>query len=197
MADHEAHHGHEPEGPGYGAEPEKGDVWGMMGLFESPEKLFHACEELRDAGYKDIDALTPFPVHGLEKALGLPPTKMPWFFFFGGAAGLTSGVLLTWYTNWDYPLNISGKRPFSWQVYIPVYFELTVLIASLVGFVGLWLLCKLPAFFHPTMRHKRFPRAMDDGFFVTVEATDPKYDAERTRKLLEKLGAKEIEEVCS
>ena len=115
----------------------------------------------------------------------------------GGAAGLSSAILLTWYVNWDYPLNISGKVPFSWHIYIPVYFELTILLSALTCFVTLWALCKLPTFFHATMRHKSFPRSSDDGFFVTIEASDPKYDAEDTKKLLEKLGAKEIEEVHS
>lgn len=178
-------------------EPEKGDAWGMMGLFETPAALYHAAEELRDAGYKGIDAMTPFPVHGLERALGLPRSKLPWLVLGGGATGLSSGILLTWYVNWDYPINISGKVPFSWPIYIPVYFELTILLSALTCFFGLWILCKVPTFFHPTMRHKSFPRATDDGFFLTVEATDPKYDPAETRSLLEKLGAKEVEEVCS
>ncbi|NUP11696.1 MAG: DUF3341 domain-containing protein [Polyangiaceae bacterium] len=178
-------------------EPENGDVWGMMGMFDTPADLYHACEELRDAGYKGLDAMTPFPVHGLEKALGLSPTRLPFFVLAGGATGLTGGVLLTWYCNWDYPLNIAGKVPFSWQVYIPIYFELTVLFSALTCFFVTWGLCKLPTFFHPTMRHKSFPRSTDDGFFVTIDATDPKYDADDTRRLLEKLGAKEVQEVHS
>ena len=198
MADHGHGHGAHESGPPPGTTPpEPGELWGMMGLFETPADLYHACEELRDAGYKAIDALTPFPVHGLEKALGLKPTKLPWLVLLGGFLGLSSGILLTWYVNYDYPLNISGKVPFQYHIYIPVYFELTVLLSAFLCFFGLWGLCKLPTFFHGVMRHKSFPRATDDGFFVTVEATDPKYDADATRKLLEKLGAKEIEEVHS
>lgn len=194
MAD--AHDSHEDEGPIL-PEPEKDEPWGMVGLFETPEELYHAAEGLRDAGYKGIDAMTPFPVHGLEKALGIKPTKLPFIVLAGAATGLLSGILLTWYVNYDYPLNISGKRPFSWHVYIPVYFELTILFSALTCFFGLWVLCQVPRPFHPTMRHKSFPRATDDGFFLTVEATDPKYDAADTRSLLEKLGAVEIEEVHS
>lgn len=188
---------HQHGAPSADAEPEKGDLWGMMGLFETPEQLYHACEELRDAGYKAIDAMTPFPVHGLEKALGLKPTPLPWYVLGGGAAGLSGGIALTYYVNVDYPLNISGKVPFSWHVFIPVYFELTVLLSALTCFFGLWAICRLPTFFHATMRHKSFTRFSDDGFFVTIEASDPKYDADETRKLLEKLGASEIEEVHS
>lgn len=178
-------------------EPEKGELWGMMGLFDTPADLYHAAEELRDAGYKELDAMTPFPVHGLEKALGLKPTLLPWMVLAGGATGLSGGVALTWYVNWDYPLNISGKVPFSWHIYIPIYFELTVLFSALTCFFATWALCKLPTFFHATMRHKSFRRFSDDGFFITVEASDPKFDKKSTRKLLEKLGAKEVEEVHS
>jgi hypothetical protein len=197
MADHHDHaHGEAADAPVL-PEPEKGDVWGTMGLFETPAELYHACEELRDAGYKSVDAMTPFPVHGLEKALGLEPSKLPWFVLVGGAVGLSSGIALTWYVNFDYPLNISGKVPFSYHVYIPVYFELTILLSALTCFFTLWVLCKVPTFFHPTMRHKSFPRSSDDGFFVTIEATDPKYDSDEVKALLEKLGAKEVEEVAS
>jgi hypothetical protein len=195
MADaHHDAHGHAAEGPVL-PEPDRGDAWGMMGLFETPADLYHAAEALRDAGYKDIDAMTPFPVHGLEKALGLKPTKLPFFVLGGGATGLSAGIALTWYVNWDYPLNISGKVPFSYHIYIPVYFELTVLLSALTTFVMVWALCGLPRFFHPTMRHKSFSRATDDGFFITIEATDKKYNAGELKKLLEKLGAVGIEEV--
>lgn len=196
MADHEHEHEHGHDAPVL-PEPEKGDAWGIMGLFETPAELYHACEELRDAGYKTLDAMTPFPVHGLERAIGLKPTKIPFLALGGGITGLSSGIALTWYVNYDYPLNISGKVPFSYHVYIPVYFELTVLLSALTLFFSLWVMCGLPTFFHPTMRHKSFPRSSDDGFFVTILASDPKYDADETKQLLEKLGAKEVEEVCS
>jgi hypothetical protein len=202
MADHD--HDHDPLHDGHGrdpnagdVEPDKGDVWGMMGLFETPADLYHACEELRDAGYRTLDAMTPFPVHGLEKAIGIKPTRLPFLVLGGGITGLSSGIALTYYVNVDYPLNISGKVPFSYHIFIPVYFELTVLLSALTCFFSLWALCKLPTFFHATMRHKSFARASDDGFFVTIEASDPKYNPEKTRALLEKLGAKEVEEVHS
>jgi len=180
------------------AEPvERGELYALMGFFEKPDEIYHACEELRDAGYKAFDAQTPFPVHGLEKAMGLRPTRLPFFCLAGGLTGLTSAIALTWYCNWDYPLNISGKLPFSYQVYIPIYFELTILFTALTTFFGLWAFCKLPMFFHPTMTHKSFPRTTDDAFFVIIEAKDPKFNADKTRAMLEKLGAKEVEEVFS
>lgn len=172
-----------------------GELYGLVGYFETPEALYTACEELRDAGYRAFDAQTPFPVHGLEKAMGLKPTKLPWFVLLGGITGLSSGIALTWYVNHDYPLNISGKPPFSWQIYIPIYFELTILLSALTCFFGLWIMCKLPMFYHPTMKHPAFPRCTDDGFLICVEARDPKYDAGETKAFLDKLGAKQVEEV--
>jgi hypothetical protein len=182
------------------AEPEeieKGPIYAIMGYFEKPGDLYHACEEVRDAGYRNFDAQTPFPVHGLEKAMGLRPTRLPWFVLAGGTTGLLSAIALTWYCNWDYPMNISGKYPFSYQVYIPIYFELTVLFSALTCFFGLWAICGLPRFFHPTMTHKAFPKTTDDGFFLIIEAKDPKFDTSKTKSLLEKLGAKAVEEVHS
>ena len=171
------------------------ELYGVMGFFETPAELYHACEEVRDAGYKAFDAQTPFPVHGLEVAMGLKPTRLPWVVLMGGITGLSSAIALTWYVNWDYPLNISGKPPFSYQIYIPIYFELTVLFSALSCFFGLWIISKLPTFLHPTMTHKSFTRTTDDAFFLIIVARDPKYGS--AKALLEKLGAKGIEEVFS
>lgn len=176
----------------------KSELFGLMGYFLTPADLYHACEELRDAGYTEFDAHTPFPVHGLEKAMGLPRTKFPLLVFGGGIAGLAGAIALAWYTQavW-YPQNISGKQPFSYQAYIPIFFELTVLLAGLTTFFGLWAWLKLPTFFHPTFQHPSFHRHSDDAFFISVEAKDPKFDREKTKAMLEKLGAKELQEVRS
>lgn len=177
--------------------PPEGATFGLVGYFETPAALYHACESLRDSGYKDFDAQTPFPVHGLERAMGIPPTKLPWFVLAGGLFGLSGGVALTYYVATDYALNISGKPAFSYQIFVPVYFELLVLCSGLVCFFTLWAISGLPKYYHPTMKHPSAHRMTDDLFFISVEATDPKYDPERTRALLEKLGAKEVEEVTS
>lgn len=171
-------------------------VFGLMGYFLTPADLYHACETLRDAGYRAFDAHTPFPVHGLEKAMGLPKTKFPLLVFSAGVAGLAGAIALAYYTQHiDYPQNISGKLPFSYQAYIPIFFELTVLAAGLTCFFGLWAWLRLPTFFHPTMTHPSFHRHSDDAFFISVEARDPKFDRQRTREILEKLGAHELQEV--
>ena len=169
--------------------------FGVVGVYDTPAAIYHACEALRDAGYKHFEAHTPFPVHGLERAMGLPDTRLPWISLLGGAFGLGGMVWLAWYVNVDYPLNISGKPPFSYQAFVPLFFEMMILFCALATFFGLWALCRLPAFFHPVMTHPRFHQASDDKFLISVEAKDPKFDRTATRQLLEKLGAHDVEEV--
>ena len=171
--------------------------YGLVGVTDSPAEIFHLCERLREEGYTKFETHTPFPVHGLERAMNLPASKVPWISLAGGAFGLFGMVWLTWYVAVDYPLNISGKPAFSWQVYVPLFFEMMVLFSSFGTFFGMWGLNKLPTFFHPVMQHPLFYRASDDRFLVSVEATDPKYDAVRTKELLEKLGAHDVLEVQS
>jgi hypothetical protein len=171
--------------------------YGLVGVLDSPGAIYHACEKLRDEGYNNFEAHTPFPVHGLENAMGIPASRVPWISLAGGIFGLSGMVLLAWYVAVDYPLNISGKAAFSWQVYVPLFFELMVLFASFGTFFGLWGLNRLPTFFHPVMQHPQFHRSSDDRFLIAVEAKDPRYDAEKTRALLEKLGATDITEVQS
>jgi hypothetical protein len=176
-------------------EEESKTPYGLMGYFLTPGELMHACEKLKDAGYRNFDAHTPFPVHGLEKAMGLPPSKLPWLVLVAGATGLASAIALTAFVSFDYPLTISGKPSFSYQAYVPIMFELTVLFSAFGTFFGMWGLNRLPAYYHPTLKHPSFPRATDDAFFVSIEAKDPKYNASKTKTLLEELGAREIVEV--
>lgn len=168
----------------------------LVGWFSTPKDLYHACEGLRDAGYKDFDAHTPFPVHGLEHAMGLKPSRLPWIVLACGLTGASSALLMQiWMTVIDYPLNIGGKPFLTLPSYVPITFELTILFSAFGTFFGMWGLNRLPRFFHPVMQHPTFHRASDDRFFLSVEATDPNYDSARTRELLEKLGAKELSEV--
>jgi hypothetical protein len=176
---------------------EKGPpMFGVMGYFTTPKDLYHACEELRDAGYTKFDAHTPFPVHGLEKAIGLPPSKLPFIVLGGGATGLASAIALTWWTQGvDYPLNVAGKPPFAFPAFVPIMFELTVLFSAFACFFGMWGLNRLPMPSHPVFKHPSWPRATDDAFFVAIESDDPKYDPARTKAMLEKLGAQEVMEI--
>ncbi len=171
--------------------------WGLMGWYQTPGELLSACEALKREGYTRFDAHTPFPVHGLERALELPPSPLPKLVLAAGLAGLLGAMALQlWTMGIDYPQNISGKPLFAYQAYVPVAFEATVLLASFACFFGMWWLNGLPRFVHPTAGHPSFPRASDDRFFVAVELADPRYDQVATRALLEALGAKELQEVA-
>ncbi len=173
-------------------------VHALMGWFETPAELFKACETLRDAGYQRFDAHTPFAVHGLEQAMGLRPSRLPWIVLGGGLFGLFGSVLLAWYTQAvDYPQNISGKEAFSFQAYVPVFFELTVLCAAFACFFGMWIMNRLPRFSHPAHSHPSFHRATDDAFFISVEAADPRFDRAATSKMLAALGARDLALVAS
>lgn len=170
--------------------------FGMAGYFTEPATLFHACESLRDAGYKNFDAHTPFPVHGLENAMGLKPSRLPWIVLACALTGAGAALLMQiWMTVIDYPLIIGGKPFLTLPSYVPITFELTILFSAFGTFFGMWGLNRLPRFFHPVMQHPHFGRASDDRFFVSIEATDPNYDSARTRALLEGLGAREVIEV--
>ena len=170
--------------------------FGMAGFFNEPADLYHACEALRDAGYKDFDAHTPFPVHGLEHAMGLKPSRLPWIVLACGLTGAGSALLMMiWMTVIDYPLIIGGKPFLTLPSYVPITFELTILFSAFGTFFGMWGLNRLPRYFHPVMQHPQFGRATDDRFFISIESTDPNYDSARTRTLLEGLGAREVTEV--
>jgi len=171
--------------------------WGVVGYLETPAELYKACEGLRDAGYKKFDAHTPFPVHGLENAMGLKPSKLPFIVFGAALTGAASALAMMIYMNViDYPMNIGGKPYLTLPSYVPITFELTILFSAFAAFFGCWGLNLLPKFFDPVMQHPQFGRATDDLFFVAVEATDPNFDARKTRALLEGLGVKDLQEVA-
>jgi hypothetical protein len=173
------------------------EPFAVMGWFETPAKLYHACEKLRDAGFQ-MDAHTPFPVHGLEKAMGVPASPLPWIVLGGAFFGGTGAFTLQWWVHAvEYPQNISGKPFFAYQAYIPVTFELTVLLSAFATFFGLWGLCKLPQLFHPTMQHPSFDRASDDRFFVSLEVKQPGFDMQKAKTMLAELGAHEVAEVAA
>ncbi len=170
--------------------------YGLVGVLDTPAAIYHACEKLRDEGYKSFEAHTPFPVHGLEHAMGLRPSRLPYFVLLCALTGLAAGFGLEWWAHSiAYPLNYSGKPFFAFQAYVPVAFATTILFAAFGTFFGMWAINGLPRLFHPVMQHSTFGRFSDDGFFMSVEADDPRFDADKTRALLEKLGGRDIEEV--
>ena len=163
----------------------QGKIWGLLAEFASPQDLVRAAARVRDAGYTKWDAHTPFPVHGLDGAMGIKTTRLPFFVLAAGAVGTTAGLLMQWWMNAiDYPIIISGKPFNSLPADIPVTFELTVLLASLTAFIGMLVLNKLPRFSHPLFKNGAFRRATTDAFFIVIEATDPRFDREKTEQLL-------------
>jgi hypothetical protein len=171
-----------------------GPYYGILAQFATPADLYHACERVRDAGFTRWDAHTPFPVHGLEGAMGIRRSLLPWFVLVAGLTGAALGFGLQWWVHADaYPLVISGKPYFAWPAYIPITFELGVLFAALGAVIGMLALNRLPMHYHPLFRSKVFERVTDDAFFISIESWDPRFDASATGKLLESLGARSVE----
>ena len=164
---------------------EQTKLWGVLAEFDNPLKLMKASEAVRDAGYTKWDTYTPYPVHGLEKAMGLKDSWLPFITLGAGITGCAVAILMQWWMNAvDYPINISGKPMWSLPANIPVAFELTVLFAALSTFGGMMFLNDLPKFYHPTFRSKAFKRVTTDRFFLAIEAADPRFDQARTEELL-------------
>jgi hypothetical protein len=171
-----------------------GPHFGIVAEFATPADLYRACERVRDAGFTRWDAHTPFPVHGLEQAMGLRRSPLPWIVLVMGLAGATLGFALQWWVHSAaYPLVISGKPYVAWPAYIPITFELGVLFAALGAVFGMLGLNRLPMHYHPLFRSKVFERVTDDAFFISIESWDPRFDASATRTLLESLSARNVE----
>jgi hypothetical protein len=175
-----------------------GKTFGALAEFATPSDLYHACEGVRDAGYTRWDAHTPFPIHGLERAMGLRASRLPWVVLVTAVGGAIAGMgLQGWVATIAYPLVISGKPFFSWPAFIPITFELGVLGGAFGAVFGMFAFNQLPTLHHPLFASKRFERATDDAFFLSIESWDPKFDPDRTTDLLRRLGAKEVELVAN
>lgn len=167
---------------------------GVAARFAGPADLLAAAKRLKQAGFRRWDCHSPFPIHGLDRAMGVRPTVLPWLVFGAGLTGAVAALLLQWWTNAvAYPFQISGKPLFSLPANIPVIFELTVLFAALTAFFGAVLLNGLPRFVHAGATARSFASVTADGFFVTVDAADPAFDPVRTAEFLRELGAVEVE----
>jgi hypothetical protein len=167
---------------------------GFLVEFETAGDILAAAAKVRDAGYTRWDAHTPFPVHGLDRAMGLSDTKLPWIVMAGGTFGCLGGLALQWWTNAvNYPFVISGKPFWSIPANIPVTFELTVLFSALAAFLSVILLNGFPRWHHPVFSSERFRRATTDRFFVSIEAEDPLFDESKTPAFLRGLGGLNVE----
>lgn len=172
------------------------ELVGVLAEFETVDSVFAAAEKIRDMGFTLWDVHSPFPIHGIDEAIGIKPTVLPWLVLAGGLFGLGGGWLLQWFCNaYIYPFLISGKPLHSFAIYIPIMFELTVLCASLTAVFGMLGLNQLPMFYRPLFRIERFRRVTDDRFFIVIDSSDPKFDDESTPRMLQELGASAVENV--
>lgn len=182
-------------------------LYGLVAEFRTPGDAMAAAEKVRDAGYRWWDVCTPFPVHGMDKAMGIRRTILPVVVFFAGFAGTTAAFLLQgftmatntpiWAMVWvtGYPFLISGKPLMSLPAFIPVMFELTILFAALTAVFGMFIMNGLPRLHHPLFRSDRFLRVTNDRFFVVIEARDPKFIRGKTESFLRTLNPTSIEAV--
>ncbi len=176
------------------AEPE--GIWGIMAEFEAPGALVKACEGAHEAGYRNMDAYTPYPIEGVFEALHLHRNAMPLIVLCGGILGGIGGLSLEyWVSVIAYPLVVGGKPLFSLPAFIPVTFECTILAAALSAVFGMLALNGLPMPYHPVFNVPQFALASRDKFFLCIESTDPKFDREATHKFLEQFQPRSIAEV--
>jgi hypothetical protein len=167
-----------------------------VAAFATPEALLAATRRARCAGYRHMEAYTPFPVEGLAEALDFHHTHLPLVVLLGGLVGGVGGYALQYWINViNYPLNVGGRPLHSWPAFIPVTFELTILVAALAAVLGMLALNGLPMPYHPLFNVPRFASVTRDGFFLCIEARDPQFDRLETRRFLEDLAASEVAEV--
>jgi hypothetical protein len=175
--------------------PAQGELYGVLAEFPSPGALVEGARKVREAGFTRFDAYSPFPVHGIDAAMGIKRTILPMLVFGGGVTGLLGGLFLQWYLNaYNWPWVVSGKPFWSIPANIPIAFETTILLSVLTTFFGMWILNRLPQVWHPYFRLDRFAKVSDDGFMLGVEAADPRFDRVATAKLLRDAGAEAVEE---
>jgi hypothetical protein len=167
-----------------------------MAEFEDPEHLLHSARRAHEAGYRKVDAYTPFPIEGLSEAIGHHQTKLPLVVLIGGILGCIAGFSMQYYLSViDYPLNVGGRPLNSWPAFIPITFEVTILCAALAAVLGMLALNGLPTPYHPVFNVPRFELASRNHFFLCVEATDPKFDRIRTWEFLMSLNPRSVSEV--
>ncbi|MDE0957154.1 MAG: DUF3341 domain-containing protein [Planctomycetota bacterium] len=166
----------------------------MLAEFETADQLMDAATNMRDKGFKLWDCHTPYPVHGLDQAMGIRPTLLPWIVLGGGFTGFCGGLLMQgWMNAVDYPFLISGKPFFSIPASIPVAFELTILLSAFASFGGMLALNGLPRFYRPHFRSDRFRRVTADRFFISIDGRDRQFDIGANSRLLRELGANAVE----
>jgi hypothetical protein len=178
--------------------PKRDPIYGIMAEFDSAQALVDAARKTHQAGYKKIDAYSPFPIEGLAEEIGMHFDEVPLTVLIGGIIGGCTGYLMQyWMSAVDYPLNIGGKPPHSWPAFIVITFEMTILFAGISAVLGMLAFNGLPMPYHPVFNVPRFAFASKDRFFLIVFSSDKKYNAAETRRFLEALDPRSISEVPS
>ena len=175
---------------------EKAAIYGLMAEFDSPSAIVAAARRAYEAGYRRMDAYTPFPIEELGEAIGFRHSALPLVVLIGGILGCLGGYALQyWVSAIAYPINIGGRPLHSWPAFIPATFEMTVLGAALAAFFGMLILNGLPKLYHPIFNAPEFDLASRNRFFLCIESRDPRFDMEETRHFLERLEPLKVAEV--
>lgn len=175
---------------------DKSSLYGLLAEFKDSDELLKAAERTYAKGYRNIDAYTPMPIHGLAEAMGSHSTKVPLVVLIGALTGCTAGFMMQVIsTVLHYPQNIGGRPFFSWPAYMPITFECTILFAAFSAVFGMLIMNGLPRPYHPLFNVDRFSRVTQDGFFLCIESEDPLFDENSTAAFLKDLGAAEVSEV--
>ncbi|CAN5767172.1 DUF3341 domain-containing protein [soil metagenome] len=170
--------------------------YGLMAEFKDEHELVAATHAAYNQGYRNMEAYTPFLVEELAEILGVRGRRLPLIILAGGILGGGGGLLMQWFASAvHYPLNVGGRPYASWPSFIPVSFELTILLAGIFGLLGMFALNGLPQPYHPVFNVPRFTQASRDRFFLCIEARDPKFELEPTRQFMEGLDAQGVYEV--
>ncbi|MEO6874655.1 MAG: DUF3341 domain-containing protein [Opitutaceae bacterium] len=171
-------------------------TYGLIATFDTVPAVFHAAEQVRDAGFRNWDCISPMPIHGMDKAMGLRRSIVPRISLVGGITGFCTGMTLIWWTGAvDYQLTVGGKPLFSPLFAFPISYELTILFTAFATIGGMFFLNGLPMYYHPVLKHKDIQRGMTDQFFIVIETRDPRFNLADTTAFLARIGGQDIKEL--
>jgi hypothetical protein len=174
----------------------KHPLYGLLAEFDNPTDLVAAARRTYEEGYRKINGYSPFPIEELSEAIGFTHTSLPLIVLIGGILGFLGGYFMQYYLEaFEYPINVGGRPFHSWPAFIPITFETTVLCAAFAAVFGMLALNKLPQPYHPVFNVPSFALATNDRFFLAIEAKDPKFDYEATKRFMESLGPREVFDV--